>query len=393
MKLARLCVAAFCSETGEWMMQIALPILVYQATGSVTSTAAMMIVGLVPAVLLSPVAGVLADRVDRRLLLLGVCLGQLLVAAPLLFDAGTSWLVMAGQASLAAFFEPARNALVPEVSENVNAANGFLAAGANVARLVGAWMGGMLFAVGGVEAVYIGYAGVLIVAAGVLVPRLGVKPVRGRRSPARDWLDGLVAFRRVWTVGVVLTLMSVSQGMFLVLFVPFVLDTLTAGPGGVGLLRGVQAIGGLAAGFAVATLARRLAPERMLGWGAVCFGVLSALIWHGPALTTTLGVYIGLFIAVGVPGVVANSGLLSVLQTAVPPQEIGRVMSTAFAVMALGTAAGMLLAGVADGARILLDGQAALYVVAGVLALAHQHRHCLRDARLAGSPGRQAAQL
>jgi hypothetical protein len=175
--------------------------------------------------------------------------------------------------------------------------------------------------------------------------------------------------------------------------VPFVLDTLTAGPGGVGLLRGVQAIGGLAAGFAIAALARRLAPERMLGWGAVCFGVLSALIWHGPALTTTLGVYIGLFIAVGVPGVVANSGLLSVLQTAVPPQEIGRVMSTAFAVMALGTAAGMLLAGVTDGARVLLDAQAALYVVAGVLALAHQHRHRLRDTRLAGSAGRQPAKL
>lgn len=375
MKLARLCVAAFCSETGEWMMQIALPILVYQATGSVTSTAAMMIVGLVPAVLLSPVAGVLADRVDRRLLLLGVCLGQLFVAAPLLIDSDTSWLVMAGQAGLAAFFEPARNALVPEVSDNVNAANGFLAAGANVARLVGAWLGGMLFALGGVESVYVGYASALIIAAAALVPRLGAKPLPSERSPARDWLDGLVAFRRVWTVGVVLTLMSVSQGMFLVLFVPFVLDTLTAGPGGVGLLRGVQAIGGLAAGFAIAALARRLAPERMLGWGAVCFGVLSAAIWHGPALTTALGVYIGLFIAVGVPGVFANSGLLSVLQTVVPPQEIGRVMSTAFAVMALGTAGGMLLAGVADGASILLDWQAALYVVAGVLALAHQHRY------------------
>jgi MFS family permease len=229
-KLARLCVAAFCSETGEWMMQIALPILVYQATGSVASTAAMMIVGLVPAVLLSPVAGVLADRVDRRLLLLGVCLGQLLVAAPLLLDPGTSWLVMAGQASLAAFFEPARNALVPEVSDSINAANGFLAAGANVARLVGAWLGGVLFAVGGVEAVYFGYAGVLIIASGALVPRLGSKPLPSKRSPVRDWLDGLAIFRRVWTVGVVLALMSVSQGMFLVLFVPFVLDTLTTSP-------------------------------------------------------------------------------------------------------------------------------------------------------------------
>jgi hypothetical protein len=82
-----------------------------------------------------------------------------------------------------------------------------------------------------------------------------------------------------------------------------------------------------------------------------------------------------------------------VLQTAVPPEETGRVLSTAFAAMALGTAAGMLLAGVTDGARILLDAQAALYVVAGALALAHQHRHRLRDTRLAPSAGRQPAQL
>lgn len=86
-------------------MQIALPILVYQATGSVTSTAAMMIVGLVPAVLLSPVAGVLADRVDRRLLLLGVCLGQLLVGvvdgARILFDGQAALYVVAGVLALA----------------------------------------------------------------------------------------------------------------------------------------------------------------------------------------------------------------------------------------------------------------------------------------------------
>lgn len=368
-RLARLWVAAFCSETAEWMLQVALPILVYQATGSTASTAAIMIMGLVPAVLLSPVAGILADRVDRRLVLLVVAVGQALVAAPLLVGGGALWLVMAAQAGLAAFFEPARNALVPQLTDDITAANGLLAAGSNVARLVGAWLGGLLLAFGGVRTLYLVYAAVLLVAACALVPRLAPKPLPRKEEHTKVWfrLD-----RRLWMVGVVLTLMSVSQGMFLVLFVPFVLDTLAAGPDGVGVLRGVQAVGGLAAGFLVAVLARRLRAGSMLGWGSLCFGVLSAVVWHSPALTTAFGVYVGLFVAAGAPGVVANSGLLSILQTAVRPQETGRLMSAAFAVMALGTAAGMLVAGLAG--TVVLDVQAGLYVIAGALALLHRRR-------------------
>jgi MFS family permease len=140
----RLWLAAFCSETGEWMLQIALPVLVFQTTGSVASTATMMVVGLLPGVLLSPVTGVVADRVRRPRLLLLVCLGQAVVAAPLLVDAALCWLVMALQTSLAAFFEPARNALVADLvpADRRTSANGLLSAGSNIARLVGAWLGG-----------------------------------------------------------------------------------------------------------------------------------------------------------------------------------------------------------------------------------------------------------
>ncbi len=390
----RLWTAAFCSEVGEWMLQIALPVLVYRATGSATSTAAMMIVGMLPAVLLSPVTGVLADRVHRPALLLTVCLGQALVAAPLLLDDGLCWVVMALQTSLAAFFEPARNALVADLvpADRVTAANGLLASGNNVARLVGAWLGGTLLAAGGVALVYVVYAAVLCAGALALVGRFP-RTRKEKRSPSRDWLDGIADIRRdrgLWTFGVALTLSSVGQGMFLVLYVPFVLDTLAAGPEGVGLLRGVQAIGGLAAGFVIATVARRVRPDRLLGWGSICFGLLCAVIWHGPAATTALGVYVGLFVAVGVPGVAANTGLLATLQTSVAPAAVGRLLATALAVMALGATVGMLVAGAAAdavGTTALLDGQAALYLVAGTLVLAHQHRHRLRDAHRPGGSG------
>lgn len=385
-RFARLWIAAFCSETAEWMLQIALPVAVYQATGSATSTAAMMVLGLLPAVLLSPAAGVLADRVDRGRLLRWIALGQAVVAAPLLALEDATWLgavVMAAQAGLAALFEPARNALLPEVvgADRVTAANGMLATATTIARLAGAWLGGLLFAVGGMVPVYVGYAGVLTVAVLALAARFGVRPQRTAKAPAfREWLDGLDMVRRdrrLWVAGGAMLLAAIAQGMFLVLFVPFVLDGLRGGPEAIGLLRGIQAVGGLAAGLGLAVLARAAAPSRLLGWGALLSGVLAAVIWNSPNVTIDLSVYIGLFALAGAPGVVANSGLMSVLQTAVPPAATGRLISSAIAVIALGTTVGMLVAGVCVdlvGGTALLNAQATLYVLAGLLVLAVRPR-------------------
>lgn len=397
----RLWIAGFCSETGEWMMQIALPILVYQATGSAASTAAMMIVGLVPAVLVSPAAGVLADRVDRRRLLLLVCLGQGAVVMPLFAVDGAVWvgyLVMGAQAGLAALFEPARNALVPDLvaPERITAANGLLGSGSSVSRLVGAWLGGLLYAVGGIEWVLVGYVAVLLVAAGVLVAPFGVAQVlRARRAAVREWLDGLDLIRRdrgLRVTGAAMLLMAVSQGMFLALFVPFVLDVLRAGPDGVGLLRGVQAVGGLAAGVGVAVLARRVAPRLMYGWGAIGFGLVSAAIWHAHELTPALGVYIGLFVLAGVPGVVASTGLMTTLQRAVPAAATGRLLSTAFAAIALGQALGLLVGGFTGGSAVAFNVQAGIYLLGGTLVLVlDKHRERVGDAGPAGGAGRQSA--
>jgi Na+/melibiose symporter-like transporter len=380
---ARLWVAAFFGETAEWMLQVALPVYIFQRTGSAATTALSIVLGLLPAVLLSPVAGVVADRWNRRAVLFGVCCGLAVVAVPLLASPGVTvvYAVMAVQAALASVFEPARNALVPELVgvEEVTGANGLMSVNGSVARLAGGWAGGALLGFGGLTDVITGYLVVLVVAAALLA-----KPFRRVAAPApaaprepvvRAWLDGLRELthnRRLARPGLALVLTSLAQGMFLVLFVVYVLDVLGGSEADAGLLRGVQAIGGLAAGFAVATVARRVAPVALLGWGALGLGLLSAVIWNLAPVTTALGVFAGLFALAGAPGVAVGAGTLSEIQRAVAPERAGRVLSTTFAAMATFTTVGALLAGAlvaTTGAAVLLDVQAGVYVVAGLLML------------------------
>ncbi|TNC25415.1 MFS transporter [Amycolatopsis alkalitolerans] len=375
---ARLWVAGLFAETAEWMLQVAVPVFIYQATGSAGSTALTMIAGVLPIVLLSPVAGHVADRCDRRLLLCAVCFAQAAVALPLLAARGPLiYLVMIAQSALASLFEPARNALVPALvgTDLVTAANGLMGMNSSVARFAGSSLGGVVLGFAGLGWVVGCYLAMLTLAGLLLAPRF-TAVTRGERAN-HGWFGGFGHSPVLRVTALTAALMSVAQGMFLVLFVVFVTGPLGGGEAEVGLLRGVQAIGGFAAGFAVATVARRVLPAHLLGWGAVVLGLVSLVIWNGPVVTGALGVYIGLFSAVGAPGAVTGAGLFSVVQQETGPDRLGRVSSTFFAGMAAFQALGMLAAGALVG-RIgltsLLDAQSALYVAAGLVTLAGLRR-------------------
>ncbi|HET6288288.1 MAG TPA: MFS transporter, partial [Amycolatopsis sp.] len=310
------------------------------------------------------------------------------VALPLLFVASGGpvyvlYAVMAAQAGLASLFEPARSALVPELvtPEELVGANGLMSINGSVARLAGGWAGGLLLGSGGLGWVVVAYLGVLMIGSALLArpfPRVAAPEAAGPHEPVlRAWIDGLHEIGRegrLRLAGVVVVLTSLAQGMFLVLFVVFVLDILDGTEGDVGLLRGVQALGGLAAGFAVATVARKVEPAALLGWGGLALGLLSAVIWNLPALTVSLplGVFVGLFGLVGAPGVLAGSGLLSLVQTTASPARSGRVLSTVFAGTAGFTALGALLTGALVtvlGTGVLLNVQAVLHIVSALVVL------------------------
>lgn len=373
----RLWLAGFVSELGDWVLLVALPVYVYQRTGSASATATTFVVALLPSLALSPVAGVLADRWDRRRLLLVVGLAQAVALLPLL-TGDLVWInvVTAVQAGLAALSEPARNALLPTLvpGGQVASANGLVGLGANLARLVGAALGGLLLGCAGLPGVVLADVVSFLLAAALLAA-LGTRdPVREAGGPGwRAWLEGLRGIRGpLRPMVAVVALMAVGQGLFVVLFVVFVTERLGGGAGEVGLLRGVQAVGGLVGGVLVGVLARRCAPDRLLGWSLVAFGAVAALGWNGTRVTTALVFYLAAFVVVGVPGVVAGAGMMSVLQLGAAEEARGRVLATFVALYDGCQALGMALAGALTpvlGLSALLNAQAGLYVAAGVLAL------------------------
>jgi MFS family permease len=375
----RLWLSGLFAEAAEWLLQIALPVYVYQVTGSAASTALALVTGTVPIVLASPAAGVIADRFDRRRVLFAVCVGQAVISVPLLFAGGglaLIYVVMAAQSALASLFEPTRNALVPALvgQDRLASANGLMGVNSNVARLVGSALGGLLLGTMGFTAVIIWYLVALALAAVLLTVSFGVHVERTHETPPGDWLDGIRAFRdrHLRATGVTLALMSLGQGMFLTLFVVFVKGPLHGADAELGLLRGVQAVGGLAAGFLIAAVANRISAVRMMGLGILTLGLGSALIWNMPHVTIAFGLYVVLFAVVGAPAVVAGSGALTAVQLRVSDEQAGRVLATVFAGIAALTAVGALLAGyLVDvvGLDALLDVQAGLLVLAGIAAL------------------------
>jgi len=383
--------AGLVSDTGDWLLMIALPLFAFGATGSALGASTVFLVELVPMLLLGTFLGVLVDRWDRRRTIIVTALLQALALLPLLLaSADRMWIVYtvaAVEAVLGAVINPARQALVPSLVEPDQLARGnaLIAVSDSIARLVGSPLGGIAFAAGGLPGVVVADAATFLVTAGLVAAmRRHPMPVAGEaEAPAivaerrllHEWAEGLRLIGRsgtLRTLAAIAALGSVSQGLFLVLFIVYVTQDLGAGDAGVGLLRGVQAIGGVLGGLLSGMLVRRLSPRMLVGGGYLVFGLLSLLTWNLAPFTTAIGVYAGLFIAMGIPAVATATGEITLVQTGTPPHALGRVIAAmttvSGAAQGVGLLAGGLLAERFDVVAIL-DGQAALYLLCGVVAV------------------------
>jgi MFS family permease len=382
----RLGAAGLLSETGDWMLLIALPVYVLQLTGSAFTTATVLVLELVPTVLAGPFVGLLVDRCERWRLMSLVAAAQALLLLPLLAveDAGDLWvvyLVVVAQSLLGTVIEPARAVAAAAIvrPDQLMAVNGALGLLSALARLVGGPVGGLLLGLGGIGTVVLADA-ISFLACAVLCAwgRPQSLPSRAPGAAPRllhDWAAGMAVLLRgrpLRRTLAVTACLGAAQGGFLVLFVLFVLRDLQGSEADVGVLRGVQAIGSLAGGVLLGVMSRRLRPTTLLAISLGLFGVLSLAIWNAPALTTTLGLYVGLFIAVGVPGLAATTSLLTLVQLHADEAARGRVISTVLAVSGGAQAGGMLLAGLAGtgaGLTGALQVQGCLHLVAALLAL------------------------
>lgn len=395
-----LLVAGLISDAGDWMLLIALPIVIYQLTGSALGTSVAFLAELAPGVVLAPLAGRLADRIDRRRLMLAVTLAQAVALAPLLLVGHRSGLVLVYgviviEAALTTLFDPAKNALLPTLlaPEQYVSGNSLVALATGAGRLAGGPLGGLLLAAGHLRLIVVVDA-VSFAIAGCLIARLpsdaaGRRAATGRAtspdsshaagqtgSPdtARAGRRGLrVALRapRVRGVLAVALVAEIAQGIFVVLFILFVARRLGGGAGEIGLLRGVQAVGAIAAGLVLSFVGSGSRAGRLAALGAIAFGVLDLMIWNAPLLARSEWLFAALFVAAGAPGVVMETGLISSLQLAISDRERGRAFGALTLVSNAGQAIGMIAAGLLAaplGLMTLLNAQGCLYLVAGAIA-------------------------
>jgi predicted MFS family arabinose efflux permease len=378
--------AVVISEMGDWLLFIALPLYALHSSGSALATSTVFLAELAPAVLIGTACGPLIDRLNRRHLLVGLTVAQAGLLLPLLAaEPHRLWLiylVAALQAGIASITRPAQQALVPAlVARDGRArANALVEMASNAARLAGSPLGGLLLPVLHLEGLVLADAASFLIGATLLSrAAAGTEPepvCDASTSRAGAIREGWHAVRRDMTLLSALLISfvgAVAQGLFLVLFVLFVLRLLHAGDAAVGLLRGVQAIGGVLGGVVVGVWASRVGTRILAAGGLAAFGLISLLAWNSPAVTSAIWWYGALFIVVGIPATALNTGLITGAQDASHPSMRGRVLSLMGVADALGQGSGIVAAGLLAGSvslTALLNAQASCYLACAAIAAA-----------------------
>src|SRR5262245_29658737 len=170
------------SFAGDWALIIALPVFVYDLTGSALATGAMFIAQTLPRLLFGPLAGVFVDRWNRKRTLVVVNLVQAAVLPLLLLVRSPDqlwllYLVAFVQTSVSLFVRPAGSPLVPQLvgEGRLLSANGLLAFNWELTRLVAPPIGGLLMGLLGLTSVVLADS-VSFLLAGLLLVLVTVPP-------------------------------------------------------------------------------------------------------------------------------------------------------------------------------------------------------------------------
>jgi MFS family permease len=392
---ALLWIGGVISLTGDWLLNIGLPVFVYRLTGSTLATGAMVAAYLLPGLVLGSLAGVFVDRWDRQrtMVVANALLAIGLLPLLLVGSADRLWIVYVvalAESTIALFFRPAQNALLPRLvgEDQLAYANSLTGLGNNLARLVGPPLGGAVAVALGLWGIVL-LDGASFVVAGVLIAfiRTGRGPAEGsttsRPPPASlswvavwcDLLAGLELILRDRTL-VVLFLMDltsgIGEGVMGTLFVPFVVRVIRGGALEVGWFMGAQAVGGLLGSLLVARVGRVVVSRRVIGACGLAFGLIDLAIFNYPTFLPALWPGLVLIGVVGLPGAAYLVGWQTRLQAAAPDAYRGRVFGAIGTTVALAGVVGTLLAGgLGDvlGIVPVLNVQGFGYVTAGLLAL------------------------
>ncbi len=369
----RLWLAQLWAAFGEALAQIALPLLAYAVTGSASLASAIFVAQLVPRIVLAPVAGFLADRLDRRRLMLGADLGRAGVVVLIPF-ADRAW-QLALLATLVAIgnalARPAELAAVPMVvgPRQLVPALSVTQVASSFVRVIGPAIGAALVGLAGPGPAF-GVQAVCFLVSFLLLLRLELPAVARRdggsvRSALRREIgDGL---RQVWINPIVRGITAVEMlwqtvvACFSVVLVVLTEETLRLGgqAGAVyALLMAAFGAGTTIGALIASRVERRIGRPRLMA-----VGYLAPLMLVPAGVFPTEPVLFACWLVLGFTDAWAVIAMQAYLAEAVPDALRGRVYASWVAAVSLGAVVAFPLAGRATETI----GPPATLVVAGAL--------------------------
>ena len=376
------------SQLGDRVHQLALTWWTLQVTGSLAYTGAMLIATTLPAVLLGPLAGTVADRVDRKGLLVlcdllrgALAIGVAVLAFQGLLSVPLALGLSALLAAVSTFFAPAALALVPSLvpRDEVLRATSLMEASVQGAAIAGPALGGVIVAVYGVEGAF-GLNGLtyLFSAALLLLVAFPPRPAAGTHEPFFHAMGGGFRLLRAepTIAGVLACFAAVNVfTMPVILFLPyFAKDVFKVGATGLGWMEAALGLGMLAAAlFWASRKDVRRFPVVAGGIAGVAASVAAMGLW--PAYGVHLAALAGAGACMGSVNVV----VVAWFQSRVPAAEAGRffglLTSVCSGLIPLSFGAYGLLAGVFDPAWLLVVNAGAIGLLALLLLAVPGFRH------------------
>lgn len=372
--------------------------LIYSLTGSALLLGILGAIRGLAMLLFGLYGGALADRMDRRLLLLGTesvalvlnaLLGLLAISGAIeLWQAFALIFLGAATTSVDA---PIRHALIPELVPRGDIPNA-------VALTTAAQMGSFAFtpvlagfvidAVGPGGAYLLSTLGNLGVVVALLALRYRGRAASARAEPVlRSIRAGLAYARRdraiVWILAVSFTTAAFGMSIYQGLIVKWAREVLGLEPGAYGLLAATWGIGTLGASYGLAFMGEIRQKGRIFLYGSIAFGLSFALF----GLTRSLAVAGLAYVINGAAWTGASVTATAIVQSVVPNEVRGRVMSLFMINGAVAQLNAVTLGAVADGVGIELLLPGATLLCSGILVVLALSVPTLRrlDVRLAGA--------
>ena len=345
------------SLVGTWMQTMAQGWLALELTNNAFLVGLVACIGSLPILVLSLPAGVLADR-EHKLRLVTICQSLLLIEALVLWaltftgHITIGWLLLLAlvNGAISAVEIPARQAMMIELvgREDLRDAIALNSSGFNLARIFGPGVAAAVIASAGIAWCFglnaLSYFTVLLGLARIKLPPW--QPPLTTGSPVHGMLEGL---RYIRATKKVLTLIKFIA-VFSILGVPYITmmpvvarDLLGLDAAGYGLLLSSLGLGGLSGALALAAVGGRVPRGKLLVASAYTYAFLLIMF----SLVRVAWIAYPILLVTGFSMIVTNAVANSMLQSLVPDQFRGRLMSV-YSLISVGL--GQVLGAFAGGA-------------------------------------------